>query len=350
MQTFKSLKAVAVGACVALALAACGSGGGGGGSEPTQAATGDWNSVLAAADGEGSVMLYSSQNPTRLEALKTAFNKAYPKISMQFVRGTDGDLNPKIDVEKRTGKGTADVHMVTDAGWITNAAKSGQYSVDVQGPAFADPAYDRAKNVISSKFFLTSAAVFAMGWNTKAVPDGFKTPQDMLNEKYAGKIGITNPQGIAAYVDFYRFYEKNFGPNFLENLAKLKPRIYPSALGIAQALTSGEIVAAPGVQPLVAEVAAGAPVNWALPTPAWGTPWYSHVLKSAPHPNAAQVLANFMVTAEGQAALNTGYASVLKSDGSVANASTIALPDPAELTPEKVKAYQQTWEALFLQK
>ena len=65
------------------------------------------------------------------------------------------------------------------------------------------------------------------------------------------------------------------------------------------------------------------------------------MLKSAPHPNAAQVLANFMVTAEGQAALNTGYASVLKSDGSVANASAIALPDPAELTPEKVKAYQQ---------
>jgi iron(III) transport system substrate-binding protein len=350
VQTFKSLRAVAVGACVAVALAACGGGGGGGSAAPTQAPTGDWNSVLAAANGEGSVMLYSSQNPTRLEALKVAFNKAYPKISMQFVRGTDGDLNPKIDVEKRTGKGTADVHMVTDAAWIQNAAKSGQYSVDLLGPDFDNAAYNKAKNVINNKFFLTSAAVFAMGWNTKAVPDGFKTPQDMLNDKYAGKIGVVNPQGIAAYVDFYRFYEKNFGPNYLEQLAKLKPRIYPSALGIAQALTSGEIVAAPGVQPLVAEVAAGAPVNWALPTPAWGTPWYSHVLQSAPHPNAAQVLADFMVTQEGQAALNVGYASVLKTDGSVADASTIPLPDPAELTPAKVKAYQQQWEALFLQK
>jgi iron(III) transport system substrate-binding protein len=348
VQTFKSLRAVAVGACVAVALAACGSGGGG--AAPTQAATGDWNSVLAAADQEGGVMLYSSQNPTRLEALKAAFNKAYPKISMQFVRGTDGDLNPKIEVEKRTGKGTADVHMVTDAAYIQNAAKSGQYSVDVRGPAFDAAAYDRAKNVINNKFFRTSAAVFAMGWNTKAVPEGFKDPKEMLNEKYAGKIGIVNPQGIASYVDFYRFYEKNFGPTFLEQLATFKPRIYPSALGVAQALTSGEIIAAPGVQPLVAEVASGAPVNWALPKPAWGTPWYAQVLIAAPHPNAAQVLANFMVSPEGQAALNTGYASVVKVEGSVADASEIPLPDPAELTPDKVKAYQAYWESLFLKR
>ena len=346
MRILTSLRAVAVGTCAAVALAACG----GGGATPTATVTGDWNSVLAAANEEGSVMLYSSQNPTRLESLKAAFNKAYPKISMQFIRGTDAENNPKIEVEKRTGKGTADVHMVTDAGWIQNAAKSGTFSVDVRGPAFDDPAYDRAKNVINNKFFRTSAAVFAMGWNTKTVPDGFKNPREMLNDKYTGKIGITNPQGIASYVDFYRFYEKNFGPTYLEELAKYKPRIYPSALGIAQALTSGEIVAAPGVQPLIAEVAAGAPVNWALPTPAWGTPWYTHVLSAAPHPNAAQVLASFMVSKEGQTALNAGYASVLKVEGSVADASAIPLPDPAELTPDKVKAYQQYWEGLFLKR
>jgi iron(III) transport system substrate-binding protein len=172
----------------------------------------------------------------------------------------------------------------------------------------------------------------------------------MLDDEYAGKIGIVNPQGIAAYVDFYKFYEDAFGPDFLEQLAELKPRIYPSALGIAQALTSGEIAAAPGVQPLVAEVDSGAPVDWALPEPAWGTPWYSHVLSAASHPNAAQVLADFMVTDEGQVALNTGYASVLgEGEGAVADAADIDLPDPDELTPEKVQAYQQEWESLFLQ-
>jgi iron(III) transport system substrate-binding protein len=340
----RSLRAAAVGACLTVALTACGGGDG----KPSQAVNGSWSDVVAAAEKEGSVMLYSSQNPVRLEALKQAFQKKYPKIKMQFVRGTDADLDPKVEVEKRTGKGTGDVHMVTDPSWIRTAAKSGTYSVDLRGPDFDAPAYDKAKNVLDDKFFRTSAAVFALGWNTDAVPNGFTDPRQMLNAKYTGKIGITNPQGIAAYVDFYKFYEKHFGPDFLEKLSKFKPRVYPSALGIAQALTSGEIVAAPGVQPLVAEEKSGAPVKWVLPKPAWGTPWYSHVLSSAPHPNAAQVLADYMITPQGQTALNTGYASVLKSTGTVANAADVSLPDPAELTPDKLAAYQQKWEALFL--
>lgn len=344
MKISRGLRGATASACLALVLTACG----GGSTASSAAVEGDWDAVVAAAKAEGSVLLYSSQNPKRLDALKEAFGKAYPEITMEYVRGTDAEMNPKVEVEKQTGKGSADVHMVTDAAWITGAVDSGTYSVDLRGPDFDAPAYDRDKNVLGDKLFLTSAAVFAMGWNTDAVPGGFATPRDMLDEKYAGKIGVTNPQGIAAYVDFYGFYDKNFGPDFVAELAELKPRIYPSALGIAQALTSGEIVAAPGVQPLVAEEAAGAPVKWELPEPAWGTPWYSHVLSAAPHPNAAQVLADFMVTAEGQAALNTGYASVLGGAGSVANAADIALPDPEQLTSEKIATYQQTWESLFL--
>jgi iron(III) transport system substrate-binding protein len=341
----KTLRATVVAASLAAVLAGCGSDSNTG----NEAVTGDWDAVVAAADDEGSVLLYSSQNPIRLDALEAAFEKAYPNIDMEYVRGTDAEMNPKVEVENQTGKGSADVHMVTDAAWIETASESGQYSSELRGPDFDAEAYNREENVINDSFFLTSAAVFAMGWNTDAVPDGFDSPQDMLTDEYAGKIGVVNPQGIAAYVNFYQFYEDNFGPDFLEQLAELEPRIYPSALGIAQALTSGEIVAAPGVQPLVAEKDSGAPVDWKLPDPAWGTPWYSHVLSAAPHPNAAQVLADFMVTPEGQTALNTGYASVLgEGDGAVADASEVELPDSAELTPEKVSAYQQEWESLFL--
>lgn len=340
------LRLGALAASVALTMSACGGGGSDSAKGPVK---GDWDAVVAAGEKEGSVLLYSSQNPVRLDALKAAFTKKYPKIKMEYVRGTDAELNPKVEVENRTGKGSADVHMVTDSSWIENAAESGQFSTDVVGPDFDAEAFDRSKNVLDDTFFLTSAAVFAMGWNTKAVPNGFATPQDMLDPKYDGKIGIVNPQGIAAYVDFFTFYEKNFGPDFLEKLAKLEPRIYPSALGIAQALTSGEIDAAPGVQPLVAEVEAGAPVDWKLPEPAWGTPWYTHVLSAAPHPNAAQVLADFMVTQEGQSALNAGYASVFgETDGAVADASDVELPDPKNLTAEKIATYQQKWEKLFL--
>ena len=117
---------------------------------------------------------------------------------------------------------------------------------------------------------------------------------------------------------------------------------------MAQALTSGEIVVSPSVQPLVTEVNSGAPVDWVLPQQPWGTPWYSHVLNTAPHPNAAQVLANFLVTVAGQTALNDGYAAALPNiPGAVARAQDIALPNPEDLTPEKVEQYSQQWQKLF---
>lgn len=338
----KAIATVAIAAST-FGLAACG-----GSSSSSGPVEGSWDDVVSAANKEGSVMLYSSQKPANLEALKAAFNAKYPDIAMDFVRGTDAEINPRIETENKTGKGIADVHMLTDAGWIQNAADSGAYSADLVGPALDAPAYEPDKSVINDRFFLTSAAVFALGWNTSAVPGGLNTPQDILNPAYKGKIGIVNPTGIASYVDLYRYYAKTYGEDYWERLAALEPRVYPSALGVAQALTSGEVVVSPSVQPLVTEVEAGAPVNWKLPPNPWGTPWYSQVVGVAPHPNAAQVLADFMVTTEGQTALNPGYAAALPDiPGAVARAQEIASPDVAELTPEKVEQYSEEWQKLF---
>ncbi len=340
------IKLMAVAVVAAFASAACGSSG----SDSTGPVSGGWEDVVAAAKGEGSVLMYSSQKPANLDALKVAFEQEYPEISLEYVRGTDADINPKVEVENQTKRGTADVHMLTDAAWIETAAESGTYSTDLVGPAFDAPEYEPQTSVISDKFFLTSAAVFSLGWNTTALPSGLQKPADMLDPALKGKIGIVNPSGIASYVDLYRFYEKNFGADYLQKLAELKPRIYPSALGVAQALTSGEIVATPMVQPLVREKESGAPVDWALPTPQWGTPWFTHVLSAAPHPNAAQVLASFMVTPAGQKALSLGYASALPNiEGSVARAQDIALPNATDLTPEALTQYQSDWEKRFIQ-
>lgn len=104
------------------------------------------------------------------------------------------------------------------------------------------------------------------------------------------------------------------------------------------------------MQPLVREKESGAPVDWALPSPPWGTPWFTHALSAAPHPNAAQVLANFMVTPAGQKALSLGYASALPDiEGSVAHAQDIALPNTSDLTPESLTEYQSDWEKRFIQ-
>ncbi|OZE37667.1 MULTISPECIES: ABC transporter substrate-binding protein [unclassified Rhodococcus (in: high G+C Gram-positive bacteria)] len=344
MNKFRTTLVAVIATATMVGLTACG------GSSSTASAPveGDWDAVIAAAKEEGSVMLYSSQKPANLDALTAAFEAQYPEIDMEYVRGTDSEINPRVETENRTGAGIADVHMTTDASWIENAAESGRFSTDLIGPDLDAPAFDPADSVINDRFFLSSAAVFGLGWNTAAVPDGVDAPEDLIDPKFQGKIGIVNPTGFASYVDLYKYYSKTFGEDYWNQIAELAPRVYPSALAVAQALTSGEVTVSPMVQPLVTEVAAGAPVDWALPDSPWGTPWYSEVLGASQHPNAAQVLANFMVTAGGQQALNGGYAAVLPDiEGAVARAQDIASPDLAELTPEKVEQYSQEWQTLF---
>ena len=74
---------------------------------------------------------------------------------------------------------------------------------------------------------------------------GLTDPRYVLRPEYRGKLGVVNPVGIASYVDLYRFYRENFGDDFVDQLAEQQPRIYPSSLGVAQALTSGEVVVSP---------------------------------------------------------------------------------------------------------
>jgi iron(III) transport system substrate-binding protein len=347
---FSKLKtAVAGAAAMALVLTGCGSDGGSG-----SELAGSWDEIVTAAQEEGNVTIYSTHSPDNLEKLKKAFEAEYPGITLTYVRGTDADILPKIEVENSTGSGVADVHMTTDAGWIARSAETG-YSAEVVAPSLENPEYNAAESVLDDKFFLTSATVFGLGWNTANVPDGLKTPDDVLDPRLKGKVGIQNPNGIPTYVDMYRKIDVDYGAGFLARLAEMEPRIYPSAVAITQALASGEVWAAPmAASNILTERAKGAPVDFALPEKPWGVPWYSHVLASAPNPNAAQLLADFLITPKGQAAISADYLSVLPGvpgtgvPGSTVTAQDVELGDPDTLDPESVEKFQVDWEQKFL--
>lgn len=333
---------------VATTLTACG-----GGATKTELA-GSWDEIVAAAKDEGSVTLYSTHSPDNLELLKKAFEKKYPGIKLNYVRGTDADIVPKVETEIQTGQGTADIQMATDAAFMDNATKQ-NWNVKVVGPSFDNKDYNRSESIMDGKWFLSSATVFGYGWNTSKLPKGLHTYEDVLAaDTKGGKLGITNPAGIPTYVDMYRRIDADWGGGFVEKLAAQKPRIYPSAVAIDQAIASGEIWGSPTVGTTMLDTkASGAPVDFVVPKDPFGVPWYSQVLASAPHANAAQVLADFMVTPEGQAAISHNYVAALPGidgtgvPGSDLLAQDIELPDPKTLDQDSVNEYQKQWESLF---
>lgn len=302
-----------------------------------------WAKVIDAAKKEGAVTIYSSQAPVLLNDMAERFKKEYG-IQVAVVRAIDAETNPRIEAEFSTNTGIGDVYVTSDELLCQQRHAKGWY-VPLQGPDFDNPVYNRKARSPSNTYFESNAFVVAFGWNKELWPQGVADYRAMLNPALTGKIGMPNPSN-GALVDFYMFLEDNNGSDFLQRLAALKPRIYPGALPIGQAVVSGEISVAGYCQPLIDEVAKGAPVDWRIAQKAWGARFWGQVPRIAPHPNAAQLLANFMITQAGQEALARNTASSLPNIG-LANTDRVHRPDPSKLTPEAIRAYQERWRKMF---
>jgi iron(III) transport system substrate-binding protein len=72
------------------------------------------------------------------------------------------------------------------------------------------------------------------------------------------------------------------------------------------------------------------------------------ILKSAPTPKAAQVLADFMISGPGQEAIARKAAAALPNiKGTLGSTDNVRRQDLAKLTPEYVATYREKWKKLF---
>jgi iron(III) transport system substrate-binding protein len=313
---------------------------------PKPASAKAWKALVAKAKQEGSVTLYSSQDPTTLATFAAKFKERYG-ITVTWSRQIDSVLAAQVTAEEGTGNAKADMWVIASRPYVLGALRNG-WAVNAIGPDLFNKRYDRAKFAKPGKAFAVGAAVQGIAWNTKLFSGRLRDYPDLLNPALAGgKIGVIQPTG-PSLVDFYQMLDAHYGKDYVPKLAAQKPKIYLSTLPQLQAVASGELTAAALVGAAAIDLKAqGAPIEFVLPTKgAWNAPWFAMVLKQAPHPAAAQLLANYMVTPEGQQAVNRRYGSVLKNIP-----DTFYVPLRAQklsdLTSAKITAYQQYWSGLF---
>lgn len=339
--------AVVAAAVMCLGLVACSSESD---SAPSNADTGSagdsaWQEVIKAAQQEGEVTIYSGQSTENLDELAKRFDDTYG-ITVNIVRDNDANLQTKLAAEETTGRGVADVISTATLPWVEEKQVAGYYA-PVFGPAFDDKRFDREKFMTGDSVFVSSAGVLTYGWNTDRLERGLSGYEDLLDPELAGgKIGTVLPVS-SAVVEFYEYLQENVASDFLEKLAAQKPRTYPGSQAMGQALTSGELAASTFTIPLTSEKEDGAPVDSGVYTPTFGAFFYSGVLTDAPHPNAAQLLANFIVTPAGQEAIAHKAASVLQNiDGAVVSADKI-WTRKTPITTAEIEAFRVKFDQLF---
>ena len=139
---------------------------------------------------------------------------------------------------------------------------------------------------------------------------------------------------------------------FFRRLAEMKPDMRKGHILLVQLIAAGEVDV--GLTSYYANAASakrrGAAVEWAPVEPVIARPQGIGIARNAPHPNAALLFADFMLSPQAQGILaSQGRLPISRAVKTDASAVTYVMSDPAVVLDESDK-WQQLWDKLFMNK
>jgi len=260
--------------------------------------------MIAAAKKESEVVWYSTQIISQLvRPMTAAFGKKYG-IKVRSLRANATETAIKILNESKAGRPQADVFDGTTT--VVPLKREGYVLQWLPDPAkeYPDDLNDRDGYWMASNLYM-----LAPGFNTSLVPRGNepKTYADLLDPKWRGKMawnGFPTSSGIGGFVGtVLAEMGDEKGRSYLRELAKQNIAPLPgSAREVLDHAIAGEYAIALQIFNHHAVISAkkGAPVDWIKMEPVTGNLSVISVLKNAPHPNAAKLLVDFIISKEGQ--------------------------------------------------
>lgn len=254
--------------------------------------------VKSLAEAEGKVVFYAAFNATDTKTLTDGFQKLYPKIEASFYRATDAQLMERILTEYRAGKSLADVVMSTSF-YGHNLKKRGMLAAyDSPERKFYRDGYKDPQATWTSIYTNYSA----FGFNTRNVPRASvpKTHQDLLKPEWKGNIGIDS-RAYEWFGTMLKAMGEEKGLAFMRELAK-QVGLRNGRTILAQLVAAGEFKGALSAYSQTFEQMkpAGAPVDWVYLNPVFANIHPVGILAKAPHPNAAKLFIDFVLSKRGQ--------------------------------------------------
>ncbi|HEX9880814.1 MAG TPA: extracellular solute-binding protein [Candidatus Binatia bacterium] len=278
----------------------------------------DWEKTLAAAKAEGNIWVYGPPGLQYINAIET-FKTVYPDIKMVYVPGSGSQHSNRMSAERRAGKFLADA-FISGSGTGGILAEKGFF--DPLPPQlilpentdqslwfrkqhlYADPG--KAFIIMQGNVTATIAA-----YNTqKHKPGELKSFQGLLDLKWRGKMVSFDPLGRGA-LQLWKglYYNKNLGPEFIYRLfSEMDVTIGRDFRVAVDWVASGKyelFIAARDTE-------VGDAMKKGLPIDLYRAPadegylsgGFGHLgsMNRAPHPNAARVFVNWMLSKEGQLA------------------------------------------------
>jgi len=302
----------------------------------------DTASLYQAAQKEGELTWYVSQvDGETAEAGGAAFTALYPGVKVNVVRITTQVAYQRVNQELAHKVLVADVFSTTDIGQYKTLKAKGELAQ--YRPENAGKLSGAFQNFDPDGFYYpTYAGEVVMAFNTQklSAAEAPKSWHDLLDPKWKGKITVGDPAFSGYAGNWVILMRKIYGWSYFEDLKKNDPLITRSIIDTVNFLNSGERLV--GVSPsasVLQSIDRGNPVQIIYPSDGavlMIAP--SAVLAKAPHPNAARLFLEFLLSAD--------YAKVaVKSRGEALRPDVPSLPGVK--TVNEIKTIRATDEEVI---
>lgn len=281
------------------------------------------DSVVEASKKENAVAVYSIMSAQSWAPVIAAFNKKYPWIKVDTVDLGSGEVFDRYYSESASKANTADMIITNGAdGWLTFISKGELLPFTATDDAILP---DWSKPAAGIYTVSTDPMVFI--WNKQLMPTPPKTMAELAAmvekdpAKFKGKVTTYDAETNATGFGDNWFWLKKKGEDgwkIMESLGKAPPVLQSSAGNMVNGVLSGQylmgyFVSLPTV---LGQLPAADPIlGWSMIGD--GTPVVLRAMgltKGAAHPNSAKLLADFILSQDGEIAFAEGFLTSYRAD------------------------------------
>ncbi|MBI4332112.1 MAG: extracellular solute-binding protein [Chloroflexi bacterium] len=272
----------------------------------------EWEQLARDARKEGNVTLYAMFTAPTRTALIQVFKQTYG-IDLDVTIGRATEIPERALRENRAGLNLADVVIAGRSTALTTLNPAGLLtSLEplLLLPEVKDPEvwwqkklpYLEDNTTLAFNAYVQTPMVV----NTDMVKQGeLSSMKDLLNPRWKGKITINDPTVGGQGLSWFSVFSELLGYDFMRALAKMDPAFTADRRLHVEWVAKGKYPV--GLAPMDAELAefikAGAPLGAIIPEEG---SYLSHgagvvsFFAKAPHPNAAKLFINWLLSREGQ--------------------------------------------------
>jgi iron(III) transport system substrate-binding protein len=281
----------------------------------------EWEKVVAAAESEGQVSIAGPPGDAFREAIVDAFRKAYPKIKVELMGGSGRDKVARILRERQAGVYEWDLYISGPTSALAAFKPVNGFDPfrpmailpEVRSDASWIGGFDGGWADTEKKLYYVFGGSLAddnIHVNWDSVPAGqIKSALDLLDPKWTGKIAMQDPRIEGKGLNDILVLMLAYGEDFVRKLLGSQKIVYTNdRRQLVEWVVRGRHPIAIGLNEyfliIFQEKGLGKNIN-AVADPKTGGYWSSGssgigVFNRAPHPNAAKVYVNWLLSRSGQ--------------------------------------------------